>query len=76
MIGLRGNVSAPRDDAVYSKIESSLAALGARRDSIAAQVRSMLDGAAFGGQAFKVHVAISLIHRAASLLAGAAALGH
>jgi hypothetical protein len=67
--------SAP-GDIVYNKIEGILATLGAERDSIAGQMRSMLDDAAFGGHAIDAHAANSLIHQAASLLAKAEALGH
>jgi hypothetical protein len=63
-------------DIGYNKIEGILATLGAQRDFIAGQMRSMLDDAAFGGHAINVHAAISLIHQGSSLLAEAEALGH
>src|SRR5439155_14925610 len=36
-------------DATYTNLESQLTSLGSQRDSLAAQMSSMLEGAAFGG---------------------------
>ena len=62
------------DDATYSGLESSIAALVARRDALAAQVRGGLDQAQFGGLPLDAGATNSLIVQAEALLAQAAAL--
>jgi hypothetical protein len=61
-------------DATYRQIEAQLAALGAARDAVAAQMSRELLGAAFGGQPVNAGRAAGLIAQAGGLLARAATL--
>jgi arylsulfatase A-like enzyme len=62
------------DDATYSSIESSLADLTTQRDTLAATIRSALNGAAFDGQAISQQQAQTWIAKANQLIAAAQAL--
>jgi hypothetical protein len=62
------------DDATYGSLESSIAALVAQRDALAAQVRGGLDQAQFAGLPLDGGATNSLIVQAQALLAQAAAL--
>jgi len=55
-------------DATYTRIEDRLQQLGAARDAIAGQMRTLLLAAAFGGQPVNPDVAIRLIGRGEMLL--------
>ncbi|MGP7997219.1 MAG: hypothetical protein ACLPKI_07855 [Streptosporangiaceae bacterium] len=61
-------------DATYNTIENQLQQLGAARDSVAGQIRAVLDGAAFGGQLVHGGQAQALIHRGEQVLVQAAHL--
>ncbi|MGO8961746.1 MAG: hypothetical protein ACLQFR_30895 [Streptosporangiaceae bacterium] len=58
----------------YSSIEKQLAKLGQQRDTIAAKMRRLLLGAAFGGKSLGVGQAAALIKQGYLLLGKAAAL--
>jgi hypothetical protein len=62
------------DDATYDALETSIANLTAERDSLAAAIRSGLDGAAFGGQKLPEKQVRQWIAQAQALLAEAHAL--
>jgi hypothetical protein len=62
-------------DATYTRIENALQLLGAARDAVGAQMRTILLGAAFGGRPLDVPAARALIRRGEQLLGQAAALG-
>ena len=55
-------------DATYNRVENRLIALTTRRNEIASQMISMLNGAAFGGQAINERHARSLIQQGEALL--------
>jgi hypothetical protein len=61
-------------DATYAGLENSLSALGASRDTLAGQMRTLLEGAAFGGVPITQQQAQPLIKAANALLAQAAGL--
>jgi hypothetical protein len=61
-------------DATYTSIEDQLESLGSHRDSIAAQMRTILDGAAFDGQPLDPGQAQALIRQGEDLLGQAAQL--
>ena len=61
-------------DATYNAIENALIKLGSERDSLVAQMKTELYGAAFGGQPLNAGQATWLIGAAHGLLAQAAAL--
>jgi hypothetical protein len=61
-------------DTAYAKTEAALAALGAERDAIAGQMRTLLLGAAFGGKPISPANATFLIREGDMLLARAAML--
>jgi hypothetical protein len=56
------------DDATYNSIEDAIAGLTARRDALAAQIKSALSGAAFDGKALDEQQAKGWIDEANSLL--------
>jgi hypothetical protein len=56
------------NDAVYTSLEQKIVDWTARRDTIASQMKSMLDGAAFGGTVFDEPQAKQLIAEAQALL--------
>ena len=62
-------------DAAYTRIENALQRLGAARDTIGAQMRALLLGAAFGGTTLNVPAARKLIRAGNRLLGQAAVLG-
>jgi hypothetical protein len=59
------------DDAVYSRIEDSIASLTAQRDSLAGQIKAALNAAAFDGQEINNEQARDWIAQAQSLIAQA-----
>jgi len=63
-------------DATYTSIEGQIQSLTTQRDSLAAKIIGLLDGAAFKGQSFKNQLAQSLISDAQALLNQANALPH
>jgi hypothetical protein len=60
------------NDAVYNVLEAGIAAATARRDALAAQIKSVLQAATFSGQALDEQQAKSLIAQADALVAEAA----
>jgi hypothetical protein len=68
--------SATRGDSRYATMERALARLGAARDRVARQMRTMLDGAAFAGTPLNVPQANALVHQARRLLREAGLLAH
>ena len=70
----RALASSSPGDATYRSTEAQLQALGATRDAVAAQMRDVLLGAAFGGQPVQAGQAAGLIAQAAWVLARAATL--
>jgi hypothetical protein len=58
-------------DGTYTGIESKLAALGAARDALVAQMQTLLMGAEFGGKPISAKTAKSLIAQGNALLAQA-----
>jgi len=67
-------VALKSDDATYTSLEASIAALVVRRDALAGSIRAALDGAAFSGQPVDSMQAQTWISQAQTLLADAAAL--
>src|SRR5262245_19989520 len=64
------------DDAAYVSLEGSIAHLTAQRDTLAAQIRTALNKAAFGGQPIDQHQARNWIDQAQNLLTQAEDLAH
>jgi hypothetical protein len=62
------------DDSTYTNVENQLASLISDRDSLSAQMLSLLEGAEFGGQSISEHQAQSLVAQAQALIAEANAL--
>jgi hypothetical protein len=62
------------NDATYASLENQLVGLGATRDALAGQMRSLLEGAEFGGAPISQQQAQPLIAQANALLADAASL--
>ena len=62
------------DDSVYTSIEGSIQSLTNQRNALAAQIRSALNAAAFGGQALDEQQAKGWIDQANGLIAQAQAL--
>src|SRR5262249_5728756 len=56
------------DDSTYTALESQLSDCTEQRDALASQMRSMLEEAAFGGQAIEEIQSLALIAAAESLL--------
>jgi len=56
------------NDATYSSIEGQIQSLTAQRDSLAAQMIGLLNGAEFNGQSFSDRQAQSLIAQGQALL--------
>jgi Type I phosphodiesterase / nucleotide pyrophosphatase len=65
---------ASTDSSVYDSIESRIQSLTSQRDALAAQMRTALNGAAFGGTPISNSTAGDYVSQAKSLLAQAAAL--
>jgi hypothetical protein len=63
-------------DATYNSIEGQIQSLTSQRDTLSTQMKALLNGAAFNGQAFTDSQAQSLIGQGRSLLAQAHALPH
>lgn len=61
-------------DATYTDLESQIASWTTQRDGLAAQIKSMLEGAEFEGEAINEQQAKSLISQAQSLLDQAASV--
>jgi hypothetical protein len=61
-------------DSTYANFDADLAKLRAQRDTLAAQISAVLNGAAFQGQILDEHQAKSLIDQAQSLIDQAASL--
>jgi hypothetical protein len=68
---LQSNAS---DDSTYTQLEGQLQQLTEDRDAVAAQMETLLEGAAFGGQPINVEQAKSLIAQGQALLDRANAL--
>ena len=64
------------DDATYNSIEGQIQSLTTQRDALAAEMKQLLDGAEFKGQAFSTARAFPLIVRGLILLNGANGLPH
>ena len=56
------------DDSAYTALENKIATITAQRDAIAAEMRAMLDGAAFKDEVFDEVTARQLINQAEALL--------
>jgi hypothetical protein len=65
---------ASTDDSVYSSIESQIQSLTAQRDTLAGQIRTALNGAAFDNAPISNSTAGDYVSRAKSLLAQATSL--
>jgi len=59
------------NDATYTQIESEIELWTAQRDTIASQMRDMLEEAAFSGQALDEGAAKALIQQANTLISAA-----
>jgi hypothetical protein len=70
----RALASTSPGDATYTKVEGQLQQLGAERDTVAGQMRSILDAAAFDGQPVNPGQAWALIQHGEKLLHQAALL--
>jgi hypothetical protein len=68
------NSGSASDDSTYTSLESSIAALTAERDTLAARIRAELDDAGFANQALNEQQAKSDIASAEALIGRAAAL--
>jgi hypothetical protein len=66
--------STSQNDATYTQLEAQIAAWTAQRDNLASQMKAMLEGAEFGGQAIDEKQAKSLISQARSLIDQASSL--
>jgi hypothetical protein len=62
------------DDSTYTNVENQLASLISERDSLAAQMLSLLEGAEFGGLSISEQQAQSLVAQGQALIAEANAL--
>jgi len=63
-------------DATYNSVEGQIQSLTSQRDAVSAQMKALLEGATFNGQAFSDSQAQALIAQGQSLLAQAHALPH
>jgi len=63
-------------DATYNSVEAQIQSLTSQRDAVSTQMKGLLEGAAFNGQAFSNSQAQALIAQGQSLLAQAHALPH
>jgi hypothetical protein len=70
----RALASRSRDDATYTRIEDQLEHLGERRDDVAAQIRALLDGAAFDGRTLNERKAAELIREGIEVIGAAVIL--
>ena len=60
--------STSTNDATYTQLEAQIASWTATRDNLAAQMKALLEGAEFGGEAISEKQAKSLISQAQSLI--------
>jgi hypothetical protein len=67
-ISTRALQSTSMNDSTYTQLEAQIAAWTVQRDSIASQMKALLEGAEFGGEAISEKQAKSLISQAQSLL--------
>ena len=63
-------------DATYNSIEGKIQSLTTRRDSLATEIKGVLDGAEFNGQPINTLKALVLVMRASILLGEASVLPH
>jgi hypothetical protein len=63
------------DDSTYTQVEAQIASLTIQRDALASQMKALLDGATFGGQALNEQQAKQLITQGEALLEQARELG-
>jgi hypothetical protein len=63
-------------DATYNSVAGQIQSLTAQRDAVSTQMKALLEGAEFDGQAFSDAQAQALISQGESLLAQASALPH
>jgi hypothetical protein len=63
------------DDSTYTQVEAQIASLTTQRDALASQMKALLDGATFGGQALNEQQAKQLITQGEALLEQARELG-
>ena len=66
--------STSMNDSTYTQLEGQIAAWTTQRDNLAAQMKALLEGAEFGGQAVSEKQAKSLISQAQSLIDQASSL--
>jgi hypothetical protein len=66
--------STSTNDSTYTQLEAQIATWTSQRDSIAAQMKVLLEGAEFGGQAINEKQAKSLISQAENLIEQAASV--
>ena len=66
--------STSMNDSTYTQLESQIASWTVQRDNIASQMKALLEGAEFGGQAIDEKQAKSLISQAQSLTSQASSL--
>ena len=62
------------NDSTYTQLEAQIASWTVQRDNIASQMKALLEGAEFGGQAIDEKQAKSLISQAQSLTSEASSL--
>lgn len=62
------------DDSTYTRLENQIQSWTRRRDSLAEQMKAMLEGAEFNGQPIDENQANSLMSRAQALLAEVASV--
>ena len=62
------------NDSTYTQLEAQIAAWTTQRDNLASQMKALLEGAEFGGQAISENQAKSLIAQAQSLIDEAASV--
>jgi hypothetical protein len=66
--------STSMNDATYAQLEAQIAAWTVQRDNLAAQMKTLIEGAEFGGQSIDEKQAKSLISQAQSLIAQASSV--
>jgi hypothetical protein len=66
--------STSMNDSTYTQLEAQIAAWTTQRDNLAAEMKALLEGAEFGGQAISEKQAKSLISQAQSLIDQASSL--
>jgi hypothetical protein len=68
LLGLATPGIASTNPTVYADNEAAIVSLTSRRDTLAAQIRTFLDNAEFGGQPFNAVQAVNLTQQATALL--------